>query len=113
MKHQAAEQLLTAIEQIAAGEGDTSRELKERLLNRLPPGAGGKLRSLSELLSDRELEVFQLIGNGYGTTAIADRLHLSVKTIDSYREHLKQKLNLASSSDLIRYAINNNLGEAT
>jgi DNA-binding NarL/FixJ family response regulator len=51
------------------------------------------------------MEVFQLIGNGYGTRAIAAQLKLSVKTIDSYREHLKVKLSLASSAELVRYAI--------
>jgi DNA-binding NarL/FixJ family response regulator len=51
------------------------------------------------------MEVFQLIGNGYATRQIAERLNLSVKTIDSYREHLKLKLNLDSGADLVRYAI--------
>ena len=56
-------------------------------------------------LSDREMEVFQLIGNGYSTRQIAQKLGLSSKTIDSYREHLKQKLSLETGSDLVRHAI--------
>jgi DNA-binding CsgD family transcriptional regulator len=58
-----------------------------------------------DTLSDREMEVFQLIGNGYSTRQIAQKLGLSSKTIDSYREHLKQKLSLETGSDLVRHAI--------
>jgi DNA-binding NarL/FixJ family response regulator len=56
-------------------------------------------------LSDRELEVLEMLGKGMGTSQIADKLCLSVKTIETYREHLKQKLNLASGQELLRYAI--------
>jgi DNA-binding CsgD family transcriptional regulator len=56
-------------------------------------------------LSDREMEVFQLIGNGYSTRQIASKLNLSVKTIDSYREHLKLKLGLGNGTELVRHAI--------
>lgn len=56
-------------------------------------------------LSDRELEVLQLIGLGMGTRQIAQRLHLSIKTIESHREHLKTKLNLRTGGELIRYAV--------
>ncbi|HEX2861768.1 MAG TPA: helix-turn-helix transcriptional regulator, partial [Lacunisphaera sp.] len=51
------------------------------------------------------MEVFQLLGNGYGTREIANLLNLSVKTIDSYREHLKEKLSLSTGNDLVRHAI--------
>lgn len=57
-----------------------------------------------ELLSDRELEVFQLIGNGFANREIAERLNLSVRTIDSYREQLKSKLHLDSSRALVHHA---------
>lgn len=56
-------------------------------------------------LTDREFEVFQLIGQGKGTREIAERLHLSVKTIDVHRANIKGKLKLASASELIRYAV--------
>jgi DNA-binding CsgD family transcriptional regulator len=65
----------------------------------------GALFSLVDRLSDREMEVLELIGNGYGTREIAALLNPSVKTIDSYREHLKDKLAFASGSDLVRFAI--------
>jgi DNA-binding CsgD family transcriptional regulator len=66
---------------------------------------GEKPVSAIESLSDREMEVFQLIGNGHSTRQIATRLNLSTKTIDSYREHLKIKLSLTTGSDLVRHAI--------
>ena len=56
-------------------------------------------------MSDRELEVFRRIGPGLGTRQIADQLHLSVKTVESYRTHIKEKLELSSSVDLVRCAI--------
>ena len=56
-------------------------------------------------LSDRELEVFRLIGQGHGTRRIAEELHLSVKTVESYREHIKEKMTLGDANELVRYAI--------
>jgi len=105
MKHEASEMLVTALERILAGDIYVSDRLKEKMLHRFLNHSTEKVISLSELLSDRELEVLELIGNGYGTRAIAEQLGLSVKTIDSYREHLKLKLNLGTSSELVRYAI--------
>ena len=58
-----------------------------------------------DCLSDRELEVFRLIGKGHGTRQISERLHLSVKTIETYRAHIKDKLNLADAAELLQYAI--------
>lgn len=61
--------------------------------------------SLMERLSDRELEVFGLIGQGRGTRQIAEQLHLSVKTIESHRAHIKEKLNLKNATELVHHAI--------
>ena len=58
-----------------------------------------------ERLCDRELEVFQLIGKGFGTRQISERLFLSIKTIETYRAHIKEKLHLADSAELLQYAI--------
>jgi DNA-binding NarL/FixJ family response regulator len=58
-----------------------------------------------EQLTDREFEVFQLIGQGQGTRQIAERLHLSVKTVEVHRGNIKRKLQLQSGTDVIRYAI--------
>ena len=56
-------------------------------------------------LADRELEVFQFIGNGYSTSDIAKRLNLSIKTIDTYRLRIKNKFNMKSSAELVKYAV--------
>jgi DNA-binding CsgD family transcriptional regulator len=58
-----------------------------------------------EVLSDRELEVFNLIGQGHGTQSIAEKLYLSVKTIEAYRARLKDKLNLQNAAELVHHAI--------
>jgi len=61
-------------------------------------------------LSDRELEVLRLIGAGRGTRQIAEELHLSIKTVESYQAHLKEKLLLKNSRELVQYAISRALG---
>jgi len=104
MKHEAGDRLLAAMKRALEGEIYISDRLRERMLQRFVQGGEGTAAP-TDVLSDREMEVFQLFGVGYGTRAIATQLNLSVKTIDSYREHLKVKLNLKSSADLLRYAI--------
>jgi DNA-binding NarL/FixJ family response regulator len=105
MKQEASERILTAIHRVLSGELYLSDKIKEKMLHNLvdkkKDGSGFSI----DALSDRELEVFQLIGNGFSTRQIAGRLHLSVKTIDSYREHLKVKLHLNSGSELVQHAI--------
>jgi DNA-binding NarL/FixJ family response regulator len=105
MKHEAADKVVLALERILRGEIYISDRLKERMLHRFVSPRTEKAATAIETLSDREMEVLQWIGNGYGTRAIADQLKLSVKTIDTYREHLKLKLNLKSGAELVRYAI--------
>jgi DNA-binding NarL/FixJ family response regulator len=105
MKHEASEKIITAIQRIQQGEIYLSDRIKEKMLHRFVNHKTDELVSPIDTLSDREMEVFQLIGNGYGTRLIAQQLNLSIKTIDSYREHLKLKLNLESGSELVRYAI--------
>ena len=62
-------------------------------------------------LSDRELEVYRLIGAGHGTRQIADELHVSVKTVESYQAHIKEKLSLRNSRELVQHAIETTLSE--
>jgi DNA-binding NarL/FixJ family response regulator len=69
---------------------------------------GGRATPISspvDLLSDRELEVFTLLGRGDGTRDIAEKLNLSVKTIESHRAHIKEKLNLKNATELVRHAV--------
>jgi DNA-binding NarL/FixJ family response regulator len=105
MKDEAAENVLVAIERILQGEVFVSDRIRGRMLHRFVNQRKDALISPIDRLSDREMEVLRLIGKGYGTRDIASMLNLSVKTIDSYREHLKEKLVLPTSGDLIRYAI--------
>ena len=67
----------------------------------------------SDELSDRELEVFELTGRGRGTREIAERMHLSVKTVESYRARIKDKLNLKTSAELMQHAVHWVEGEST
>jgi DNA-binding NarL/FixJ family response regulator len=107
MKQANPEILLGAIQQVLKGKMYLSKQMSEHLLDKLV-GAGtstAPIGSPIEKLSDRELEVLQLMGRGLGTSQIADKLCLSVKTIETYREHLKLKLNLSTGQELLRYAI--------
>jgi DNA-binding NarL/FixJ family response regulator len=105
MKQEAVEKVLVAIRRILAGEIFVSSAIATKMLEKLVEGESKNAASPLDLLSDRELSVFQLIGRGMGTRQIAEELHLSVKTIESYRSHIKEKLRLTSGMDLLTYAI--------
>ena len=104
MKEEALEKVLVAIRHVIAGEIFLSDKMKGRMLNQLVGGrmkAGG---SSIDNLSDRELEVFRLIGEGRGTRQIAEELRLSVRTVEAYREYIKDKLNLKNGTELVQHA---------
>ena len=106
MKQEEPEVLLRAIRQVLRGQVYLSEKVKDAIVNRLggnPPE--GETVPLTQRLSDREFEVFQMIGDGYATHEIAERLHLSMKTVASHREHIKQKLDFKSGEELMRFAI--------
>jgi DNA-binding NarL/FixJ family response regulator len=105
MKQQAPEKVISAIRKTLNGQVALSAEMEGRLLNRFTGKQDATLTSPIDVLSDRELEVFDLLGQGSGTAAIAEKLHLSVKTIESHRAHIKEKLNLQSATELVRHAI--------
>lgn len=105
MKQEASDSILGAIRRILAGELYLSDKMKEKMLHRLVHNRKDEVVFSIDTLSDREMEVFQLIGNGFSTRQIATKLNLSVKTIDSYREHLKLKLHIEKGADLVRHAI--------
>jgi len=100
----APEQMVEAIHHVLDGEVYLSPKMTRRLLRGV---AGGQQVGTSsiESLSDRELEVFSWIGRGMTTRAIAEKLHLSVKTIETYRENIKNKLAVRTSADLMRRAV--------
>ncbi len=105
MKQEAAETVLNAIRKVIAGEIYISPHLSSRLLQDMVSGNRTEPEKFGiDTLSDRELEVFELVGRGHSTRAIADRLKLSVKTIETHRAHIKQKLNLSDASELVHRA---------
>ncbi|MHC4474924.1 MAG: response regulator transcription factor [Planctomycetota bacterium] len=105
MKAEATENVVSAIRKVMTGQIYVSDRMAAKMVRKLVGGGPEVGVSAIERLSDRELEVFSLIGQGYGTRQIAERLHLSVKTIETYRAHIKEKLNLADASELLQYAI--------
>jgi DNA-binding NarL/FixJ family response regulator len=105
MKAEATEKVITAIRKILKGEIYVSDKMAAKMVRKLVGGKAEISTSLVERLSDRELEVFHLIGKGYGTRQISERLHLSIKTIETYRAHIKEKLSLANAAELLQYAI--------
>ncbi len=105
MKQEATENVIAAIRKILGGEIYVSEKMATRMVRKLVTGQIETSTSQVERLSDRELEVFHLIGKGHGTRQISERLHLSVKTIETYRAHIKEKLNLADAAELLQYAI--------
>ena len=108
MKQSPTEEVIAAIRRVLRGERYLSRRMQDRMLERLSTGplsAGDPSGLDLERLSDRELEVLQRIGNGSSTREIAGQLHLSVKTVETYRAHIKEKLNLRNGMELLRTAM--------
>ncbi len=106
MKREPPEVLLQAARQVLRGQIFLSEKVKNAIVNRLGGvQPEGEAPSPTQQLSDRELEVFQLIGDGFATHEIADQLHLSMKTVASHREHIKEKLHLKTGEELARFAI--------
>jgi DNA-binding NarL/FixJ family response regulator len=105
MKKEAMDKVMTAIRRVLAGEIFLSERMASRVVHKFIHPGGNKSGSPVETLSDREFEVFSLISQGIGPTEIAGRLNVSVKTIETHREHVKQKLGLKSGAELTRYAL--------
>jgi len=104
-KNEGGEKLLAAIRQVLAGKTYVSQEVSSWIVDAFAGrrGIGGDI-SLG-LLTDREFEVFELLGQGLPTAEIGQRLHLSPKTVDSHRLHIKEKLHLQNLPELMRYAV--------
>jgi DNA-binding NarL/FixJ family response regulator len=105
MKHEATSSIARAIRTVAAGGIFVSEAVSARLLQRLAGRGGPGGESPLGALSNRELHVLELIGRGLGTRAIAEVLHISIKTVESYRARLKEKINLRSGVELTRFAV--------
>jgi DNA-binding NarL/FixJ family response regulator len=104
-KQEASTKVLAAVRQVLRGEIFLSDRVSPSLLKRLLTGETDQSEPLIRRLSEREMQVFRLIGDGLGTQEIATRLGLSAKTIETYQAHLKDKLELRDSRKLIQFAI--------
>ena len=104
-KENGTEKAVEAIRLLMQGKTCFSQPLADAMMSRMM-GRNPSSESSFESLSDRELEVLEMIGNGLSSRAIAEKLHLSIKTIESHREHIKTKLGLSGAAELTSYAFN-------
>jgi len=105
MKQEKAEKVVQAINRILGGDIYLSEKMASTMVHKLlGSGSAGKGVGI-ENLSDRELEVFQLIGNGWTTRQISEQLHVSIKTVESHRARIKEKMKLKNATELVQYAI--------
>lgn len=105
MKQEGGKKLMEAIRQVLDGKIYVSEKMSADILEIFSGRRAGMESSPLEKLTDREFEVFQLIGQGKDTRDVAEQLHLSTKTIDVHRTNIKIKLKLKSAAELIRFAV--------
>jgi DNA-binding NarL/FixJ family response regulator len=105
MKREATKRVLQAIRCVLDGDLYLSDKMARLIAEKSVQGRSAKEGSAAEILSDRELEVFQLLGRGCTTRQIADELHVSFKTVQSFCARIKEKLNLANAAELMREAV--------
>ena len=104
-KRQLDEELLCALRALLRGETYLSAAQQRHLLGKYVAGQTLGTGSAADVLTDRELQVFRMLGEGLGTRDVAERMSLSIKTIESHREHIKQKLTIKSSAELVQQAV--------
>jgi DNA-binding NarL/FixJ family response regulator len=105
MKQEPPERVVEAIRRVFSGKLYVSDKVGLKLLQKIVDRRPAASDSPIDNLSDRELEVFRFLGQGYRTSQIAEVLHVSVKTVDSYRERIKEKMNLRDATELLLHAI--------
>lgn len=105
MKGEALTHVLTAVRKVLSGDIYVSPRFSERLVFKAIQSLDGGMGSPVDSLSDRELEVLQLLGRGFGTREVANELHLSIKTIETHRAHIKEKLGFKDAGEMVRFAI--------
>ena len=104
MKQEAIVSLISAVHQVLSGRIYLSEHMSQHLLERIGPGGAQSQETGLSLLTDRELEVFELIGRGISTSLIAEQMGVSVKTVETHRSNIKTKLNLKDGFELLKYA---------
>jgi DNA-binding NarL/FixJ family response regulator len=104
-KEEATVNVLSAVRRVLSGQVYLSEQMAARMMRRMVGGAVEMMGSPLELLTDRELEVFQMLGQGLGTRQISEELRLGIKTVESYRARIKEKLHLTDGNQLLQHAI--------
>jgi DNA-binding NarL/FixJ family response regulator len=104
MKQEALDRVMSAIRQVLRGELYVSPSMSGRMIEEFVQGSSGG-SSIADKLTDRELEILQLIGQGHGVQQIAKGLNLSAKTVETHRAHIKEKLNFQTARELARFAV--------
>ena len=105
MKQAPTAEVMNAIRVVLAGELYLSEAMRTKMVHKQLHGQRPSRTRGIESLTDRELEVFDLIGRGHPTASVAARLHLSVSTVETHRAHIKEKLRLAHATELVRHAV--------
>lgn len=105
MKEVASKNIINAIRTILKDELYLSEQISKKIIDKLVRGSADTIGISVENLSNREFEIFQLIGNGFSTKEMAKKLNLSIYTVESHKKNIKEKLKLKNSSDLAKYAI--------
>ena len=113
MKHAPPEEILDAVETVLRGERFLSARMKQQILDARFDRIRNDDQSRIDSLSPREKEILDLMGQGFGATEMAEKLNLSVKTIHTYRDHLKEKLDMDTSRQVRRFAIQRHIGSST
>ena len=103
MKQEALENVIVAIREVLAGRPYLSTEMSAQLITNF--ASGSKESNPTDKLSDRELEILELIGKGRDVREIAKALHISAKTVETHRAHIKEKLNLKNARQVTRFAV--------
>ncbi|QSR89519.1 response regulator transcription factor [Methylacidiphilum caldifontis] len=105
MMTEGGEKLIEAIYKIARGKIAVSPKVSNLIISNISTKTQKTINNPTQLLSNREFEIFQLIGKGYGIRQISEQLHISVKTVESYRSSIKEKLKIKSTEELVHYAV--------
>ena len=105
MKQEAMESVVTAIHHVLDGKIYLNEKVKEHILSTMSGPQEARKKTPTDRLTDRELQVFKMIGRGFSSREIAERLFLSIKTIGTYRERIKDKLSLKHANELVRCAV--------
>jgi DNA-binding NarL/FixJ family response regulator len=105
MKTDPSDSVIEGIRKIRNGQIHVSENVASQMLNRFAQGEKSSDESATASLSDRELEVLSLIGRGVATREIAERLHISIKTVETHRAHIKTKLSLTTATHLVQFAV--------